>query len=311
MNISTQEMTKQEWLRERQKGIFSTDVSAILGINPYKTPLDIYYEKISEEPIEISENPRMKAGKKFEQAIDDWYCEESERVTVKDNKIRFHKNYPEIPFGANLDRLIISTNVKGPGILEIKTVSERVFRQWDTEVPKMYYLQVQHALNVTGHKWGEFAIWVAGMELQIFPFEYDKELIEMVNPKLLKFWNENVMKRILPEPINEEDIKKLYPISAIEKKIEAVEEVYKIVQLLKSVKDRIKGLEEEEGNISEKIKLMMMDAEILTYIGEPIITWKTSKSSMKFNANKFKEEHSDLYKLYLEKVQGSRRFFII
>ena len=37
-----------EWLKARQKGIGGSDVAAILGINPYRTPLDIYREKTTE-----------------------------------------------------------------------------------------------------------------------------------------------------------------------------------------------------------------------------------------------------------------------
>ena len=37
-----------EWLKARQKGIGGADVAAILGINPYRTPLDIYREKTTE-----------------------------------------------------------------------------------------------------------------------------------------------------------------------------------------------------------------------------------------------------------------------
>ena len=42
---------RAEWLKARRSGIGGSDVAAILGLNRYKSALDIYNDKIStEEP---------------------------------------------------------------------------------------------------------------------------------------------------------------------------------------------------------------------------------------------------------------------
>ena len=38
--IKTAEMERDAWLQERTKGIGGSDVATVLGLNPYKTPLD-------------------------------------------------------------------------------------------------------------------------------------------------------------------------------------------------------------------------------------------------------------------------------
>lgn len=43
--ISTAAMSRDEWLKERTKGIGGSDVATILGLNPYKTPLQLWEEK--------------------------------------------------------------------------------------------------------------------------------------------------------------------------------------------------------------------------------------------------------------------------
>lgn len=47
-----------EWLKNRQTGIGGSDVAAILGLSRYKSPLDVYNDKIGE----ISESEQTQAA---------------------------------------------------------------------------------------------------------------------------------------------------------------------------------------------------------------------------------------------------------
>lgn len=62
-------MNKLEWLKERQKGIGGSDVGAILGVNKYKTPFEVYLDKT--EPItEIGEQSESAYwGDQFEEVV--------------------------------------------------------------------------------------------------------------------------------------------------------------------------------------------------------------------------------------------------
>ena len=44
--------------------------------------------------------------------------------------------------------------------------------------------------------------------------------------------------------------------------------------------------------------------------GKPLVTWKQSKASAKFDVNAFKTDFEETYKAYLREVPGSRRFLI-
>ena len=48
--VKTDGMEKSEWLKWRRKGIGGSDAGAVLGISPYKTARDVYYEKLGREP---------------------------------------------------------------------------------------------------------------------------------------------------------------------------------------------------------------------------------------------------------------------
>ena len=46
--------SKEQWLQERKTYIGGSDLGSILGINNFRTALDVYFEKTSEGIIEDS-----------------------------------------------------------------------------------------------------------------------------------------------------------------------------------------------------------------------------------------------------------------
>jgi len=62
--VRTTDMDHSEWLKWRKKGIGGSDAAAIAGLNPWKSPIAVYLDKIGEtEPIE--DNERMRIGRDF------------------------------------------------------------------------------------------------------------------------------------------------------------------------------------------------------------------------------------------------------
>ena len=49
-------MNRQEWLKERKNYLGCSDIGAICGINKYKTALDVYMDKTSDEIKEVNNN---------------------------------------------------------------------------------------------------------------------------------------------------------------------------------------------------------------------------------------------------------------
>ena len=47
--VSTLNLDKKEWLRYRKLGIGGSDAGAICGLNPYRTAIQVYQDKISDE----------------------------------------------------------------------------------------------------------------------------------------------------------------------------------------------------------------------------------------------------------------------
>ena len=117
------------WIKGRMNGIGGSDASAVVGMNPYKSNIDLFEEKIGRKiPEDISDKPCVVYG--ILQSI----------------------QYPFMQ--ASLDGEL--TDPKGRrGILEIKTTNilQSMQREkWNDRIPDNYYIQVLHYLLVTGYE---------------------------------------------------------------------------------------------------------------------------------------------------------------
>ena len=43
--VDTENLSREEWLRYRRKGIGGSDAAAVLGLSPFCTKRDLYYDK--------------------------------------------------------------------------------------------------------------------------------------------------------------------------------------------------------------------------------------------------------------------------
>ncbi|MFR4400922.1 MAG: YqaJ viral recombinase family protein, partial [Peptococcus niger] len=59
--IKTLDMSQEEWLEQRKKGIGGSDAGAICGLNPWKSAVEVYLDKLGELPP-VEDNERMRMG---------------------------------------------------------------------------------------------------------------------------------------------------------------------------------------------------------------------------------------------------------
>lgn len=68
----------KKWLKVRNMGIGGSDAAVIMGLNPYKSPYQLWLEKTGQaEPPDLSGNQRVYWGSKNEPNIADWFQEET------------------------------------------------------------------------------------------------------------------------------------------------------------------------------------------------------------------------------------------
>lgn len=143
------------WIKGRMNGIGGSDASAIVGMNPYKTNIDLFEEKIGRRiPEDISNKPCVIYGKLAEAPIIELFRLDYPEYKVEHHEFRILQNI-EYPFmQASLDGEL--TDQAGRrGILEIKTTNilqSMQYEKWKDRIPDNYYIQVLHYLLVTGYE---------------------------------------------------------------------------------------------------------------------------------------------------------------
>jgi len=165
------QFTKEE-LKARLNSIGGSDAGAVLGLSPYKTPLDIYLEKTGEiEPPNLSDKEAVRWGNILEDVIAEEF---TARTGIKTRRVNRLMQHPVHHFmTAHIDRKIEGK----PEGLEIKTAGFFLGNQYGEEgtdqIPDHYLAQVLHYLAVTGYERFHVAALIGGQRLWIGCVERD------------------------------------------------------------------------------------------------------------------------------------------
>ncbi|MFB5193169.1 YqaJ viral recombinase family nuclease [Alicyclobacillus fastidiosus] len=306
--VSTREMDRAEWLLWRRKGIGGSDASAVAGFNPWRTVLEVFYDKINLFPIEIKEqNERMYWGNLLEDIV---AKEFTIRTGLKVRKRNAMLQHPEHSFMiGDVDREIIDKK-RGKGILEVKTTDAFNRKEWEGDrIPDHYYIQLQHYLAVTGYSYGYFAVLIGGNKFIYREIDRDDEFIESLIKIESEFW-QLIENRTPPEVDSSKSatnvLNSLYPRSVKNEIALPSEAKFLVMQYDKALQDEndAKKRKEEAAN---KLKSMLGENEV-GVIGDRKVTWKTSTSS-RCDTTALKAEMPDIYKQFL-KSSESRRFSV-
>jgi len=156
--------SKEEWLKHRTR-IGGSDASAILGLNPWKSNIELWLEKTGQfTPDDISDKECVKYGVAAEPLLRELFALDFPEYEVEyfgDNMIL----NDDFPFGAaSLDGELTEKETGRKGILEIKTTNILQSMQkekWRDKLPDNYYVQCLHYLLITGYS---FVVLVAQLK---------------------------------------------------------------------------------------------------------------------------------------------------
>ncbi|WAH35010.1 YqaJ viral recombinase family nuclease [Alicyclobacillus dauci] len=294
--VRTSGLSHDEWLANRRKGIGGSDIGAICGVNPWKSPLSVYLDKIGELPP-VEENDAMHFGTLLEPVVADEYKRRTGYAVQRRNFMYQHPDYPWAL--ANVDRIILNKQ-RGHGILEVKTASEFQSKEWSEGiVPEQYILQLQWYLWITGFQWGAFAVLVGGNKFYSHEMERNEDIIGYMVESAKEFW-ERVETRNPPPIDGSADSTKilsaLYPQSRPDSSTTLPNEAAEWIRMYREALDNEKAAKEQKELAVNKLKAMMRDNEIARY-GDHKITWK-SHVQQDFDKKAFANEHPELFAKY-------------
>ena len=300
---NTLDMSREQWLELRRQGIGGSDAAAIVGLDRYRSPFDVYADKLGLRP-EIPDNEAMRQGRDLEQYVAERFMESTGKRVRRRNAMLQH---PEHPFMlANIDRWVIGENAG----LECKTTSvlnRTKFSQG--EFPPNYYVQCVHYMAVTGAERWYLAVLVLNKAFYVFTIERDEAEINALIEAEKDLWENHVLKQIPPTPDGSEStseiIKQLFP----EAKEGFTASLYGYEDKIQAYLDldaQIKELEKKKEAIKQELQMAIDEAEIGRAQGY-VVEWK-NQVRQTLDTARLKKEQAEIYASYLKPAQTIRVF---
>ena len=305
----TKDMDRKDWLMLRKNGIGGSDAGAVCGLNPYVSPLEVYFSKTCEGVDEgAPDNEAMREGRDLEDYVARRFMEASGLKVRRANVMYASREHPFMI--ADVDRLVTGRE-NGITGLECKTASPYSAEKWkDGKIPAHYIMQCYHYMAVLDAQSWYIAVMVYGREFKYIKLERDEEIIQQLIRIEENFWKRNVMERVMPEPdgsdaaetfINRhfaESRKELsIPLKGFDEKLRRREEITGIIS----------QLDTEKKKIEQEIKTYMDKAEYAENENF-LVSWKNSITN-RIDTKRLKEEMPEVYTKFLNTIKN-RKFIV-
>lgn len=209
--VDTTDLPRDDWLNYRRRGIGGSDVAAILGVSPFRTARDIYYDKLGIAAVETDDSNwvQLEVGHLLEDLVAKIFQKKTGYRVFQIKKMFYHPTYQfmlaDVDYFVELPDGTIA-------LLEIKTTNYNAKENWwlnGAEIVPVYYeLQGRHYMAVTDIDRVFFCCLYGNTEDEVIIREikrdtaYEEEMIFLEE----QFWMENVLKRVPPPYLEDGDL---------------------------------------------------------------------------------------------------------
>ncbi len=311
-------MLTEEQLAQRRKGICATDVAKIVGQAMYGCGEDVRLDKMG-AGVPFVEHDRAKWGHLLEDPIRKDYAERHGVTVVSGDEIGTLQ-HPHEPWAlATPDTMVYAhrgwrqfnhSPLRGHEIKSHISWLAHLYGEPGTdEVPPSELIQCAWNIWVASAFYGvQIERWDLTVFLDGLPTDYtilrDEELEATLIEACRNFWQEHVVggDPVPPDGSKHygEILKARWPKHDPGKVVEATEGQYQTIGRLRAARAARKGWEATEEELAQQVKLVMGDAECITFIDHDSddcktqkINWKQSKDSVKVD-----------YKTYASSLEG-------
>lgn len=312
--VKTIDMSREDWLTVRRRGIGSSDAASAVGLSPYKSALQLWMEKTGRDELFPKIDPNDEStplywGTLLEPIVAAHYTKRTGNRVRRVNAVLQHPDHPWML--ANLDREVIG--VPEVQILECKTAGIHGAKLWKDGVPEYVQLQVQHQLGVTGKTAADVAVLIGGQELQIHRVKRDEQLIKHLIQLEQAFWD-MVLNEQAPvadgSDSADQALRCLYP-NDIGSTVDLSHdlEMSAVFSDLLAVRQQLETQSQLEAQMKQRIQQRMGEASKAVFeTGN--VTWRRSKDGTTLDMAKLLQDHPDHQQTYAIPKPGSRRFLI-
>lgn len=318
--VDTRALDRRAWLEIRRSGLGSSDAAAAVGLNPYKSQLELWMEKtgrsLNPASADAPQGPDaldspLYWGTVLEPLVAEQYARHTGHRVRRVNAILQH---PEPQYSwmlANLDREVVGQSAVQ--ILECKTAGLQGARLWKDGVPEYVQLQVMHQLAVTGQQAADVAVLLGGHQLEIHRLARDEALIERLIEREQAFWWH--VETDTPPPADasesaERALRCLYPEDHGQARDFSQDETLSgQFVALQQVRQQLDDLKTREAQLKHRLQEVMGEAPRAIF-ATGSVTWRKARDSDSLDLKRLLEDHPELREPYTVRKPGSRRFLI-
>lgn len=328
--VETANLPEEKWLSYRRRGIGGSDVAAIMGISPFRTARDLYYDKLNIAPIEEDKGNwvALAIGHLLEDLVAKIFEVKTGYPVYQIKKMFYHPDHPFML--ADVD--YFTTLPDGStALVEIKTTNYNAQNHWWDDgneiVPVYYETQGRHYMAVMdidrifycclyGNNENETIIREMSRDVA-----YEEEMIFLEE----NFWNNHVQAQAPPSYTEDGDLilksTRRYSGPAdenapdIQLSLETASRLIRYLQLQEEKKNAEKRLKEIDNEL-KRLKAMII-AEMGTSCTAAyekdgtnyIVTYNPIRKPVidKDNLVRLKLQFPDIYKQFVT-ISESRRF---
>ena len=320
--VETADLSEEDWLDYRRRGIGGSDVSAIFGTSPFRTARDLYYDKLNIASVEDDEGNwvAMEMGHLLEPLVAQIFTKKTGLEVFQIKKMFQHPQYPFML--ADVDYFVRLPNRK-IALLEIKTTNYNAKDHWwkdDEEcVPIYYETQGRHYMAVMDIDEIFYCCLYGNNEDEVIirhlyrDREYEQEMIYLER----EFWHDHILTRI-PPPYTEDGS---LILESLRRRLGAADKTIPAIQLdnaLSTTMLRYLRLQEQKQQVETRVKTL--DTEMQRLKGQMVAKLNGSCMAMgeyggtqytisynpisrtgitKDNLQKLKLLHPDIYDEYV------------
>lgn len=320
--VGTEGLPREQWLEYRRKGIGGSDAAAVLGISPFRTGRDLYYDKLNIVTADDAENwVQLEVGTLLEPLVAKIFAH---KTGYKIYRRPFMFRHPQYPWMlADLDYMVELSDGTS-AILEIKTTNYNAKDNWwyngEEIVPIYYESQGRHYMAVMNIDRVYFCCLYGNSEDEAIirridrDMAYEEELIALERD----FWENHVLTKT-PPPYVEADgdlileslRRKLGPADKDAPPVLLGQPQFGQLSMLLSLQEQKKTLSADVNKLEKDIKRlkgMLIEkmgtsctavynglAESYTITYNPVRSAGISKDALE----RLKDEHPDIYDQYV------------
>lgn len=285
------EQNTDAWLEWRRKGIGGSDAPAVMGVSPYMTPRQLFYEKIGVQQYEANAFV-TDLGHKFEPVMRaDFELEHGYSISpqcVQHSELGWLR--------ASLDGF----NEEKKVFVEIKYVGEEKLN-WILEhkAPlEIHFPQIQHQFLVTGFQTGFYLAYTLTPDRKkvdrkaLVKVDRDRAYIdEVLLPKLIEFWN--CVQTQTPPPMSDKDVKVVKERTAID----VAEYYFQLLDNKKQLEVEIETLKESLLNRADHPTVQIGCAKITRVIKKGSVDYRAIPQLKGLDLDQFRKAPTSYWKI--------------